>query len=61
MKQPRVINLVSGGGNRRRSPTRKGNSQQFNWEMYEDIDPFASDWFVDYSKRPGILVETSDF
>ena len=29
--------------------------------MYEDIDPFASDWLVDYSKRPGILVDTSDF
>ena len=34
---------------------------QFEWEGYDDLDPYQPDWLPGYDRRPGILVETTDF
>ena len=37
----------------------KGNV--FNWVTDEFIDPFSNDWLPDYTRRRGVLVDTSDY
>ena len=34
---------------------------KFEWEVYEDIDPYESVWLQDYNERQGILVDTTNF
>lgn len=33
----------------------------FDWQAYDDLDPYQVDWLPDYNRRSGILLDTSDF
>ena len=47
---------------RRRNHSRDRPAEQVvEWEVYEDIDPYQSEWLQDYNERQGILVDTSNF
>ena len=35
--------------------------REIEWEFYEDIDPFESTWLQNFEKRPGILVDASNY
>ena len=42
----------------RRGITRE---REITCEVYEDIDQFESTWLQDFDKRPGILVDTTNY
>ena len=45
----------------RNHPRDRPAEQVVEWEVYEHIDPYQSEWLQDYNERRGILVDTSNF
>ena len=46
---------------RRRNRQAAANGPEIQWEIYKDIDPFESTWLPKFTKRPGILVDATEF
>lgn len=44
-----------------RNPCRPRTVFRLNWEAYEDVDPFESNWLPVYQRPRSILVDTNDF
>lgn len=53
---------TAGSGRQRvRNPCRPRTVFRLNWEAYEDVDPFESNWLPVYQRPRSILVDTNDF
>lgn len=53
---------TAGSGRQRvRNPRRARTVFRLNWEAYEDVDPFESNWLPVYQRPRSILVDTNDF
>ena len=53
--------ISSSGRGRARNPQLPRPIFRLNWEVYDDFDPFESDWLPKYQRPRGILVDTHEF
>ena len=53
--------ISSSGRGRARNSWLPHSIFRLNWEVYDDFDPFESDWLPKYQRPHGILVDTHKF